>query len=280
VGEAIRSLGYLSGASGRRAGTIDPKDGLAMLAELAEARRLIEAGRAADALPMLRRLCERSPGNVPFLGQLARAQGDAGDVAGAVRTLREARDLNPQSDFGHVNLADALRRQGELDSARRSYEEAIALNPRSAAAWLALAEMARDANRPAEEEDRLRRGLEAGTLSGAMLTRLAQIEMAQSRLAQADGHLREATRLLPDWSPPWLLWGAVAEREAKGPDALARYEKAVALAPRDATALLHLGRLRLKQGDSVRAREELERAVRIAPGSAAAREARRLIQAH
>jgi Flp pilus assembly protein TadD len=90
--------------------------------------------------------------------------------------------------------------------------------------------------------------------------------------------LSEATRLLPDWPPSWLLWGAVAEREGGFTDALARYEKAVALAPNDATALLHLGRLRLKQGDPARAREELERASRLAPGSPAAREARRLLQ--
>jgi arylsulfatase A-like enzyme/Flp pilus assembly protein TadD len=278
VGEAMRSLGYLSGASGRRAGTIDPKDGLTMLDELAAARRLLEAGRAGEALPLMRRLCERSPGNVPFLSQLATAQQETGDLAGAVRTLREARDLNPQSDFMHLNLAEALRRQGQADAARRSYEEALALNPRSASAWLALAEMAKAAGRTAEEEDRLRRGVEAGTQSAAMLTRLAQIEMSSGRLASASGRLSEATRLLPDWPPSWLLWGAVAEREGGFTDALARYEKAVALAPNDATALLHLGRLRLKQGDPARAREELERASRLAPGSPAAREARRLLQ--
>lgn len=279
VGEAIRSLGYLSGASGRRAGTIDPKDGLGMLGELAEARRLLEAGRGAEALPLMRRLCERSPGNVPFLGQLARAQSETGDLAGAVRTLREARDLNPQSDFGHANLGDALRQQGQADAAQRSYEEAIALNPRSASAWLALAEMAKAAGRPAEEEDRLRRGIEAGTQSAAMLTRLAQIEMSSGRLASAGGRLREATRLLPDWPPSWLLWGAVAEREGMFKDALTRYEKAVALSPNDATALLHLGRLRLKQGDVAQARQELEKASRVAPNSSAAREARRLLAA-
>jgi cytochrome c-type biogenesis protein CcmH/NrfG len=69
----------------------------------------------------------------------------------------------------------------------------------------------------------------------------------------------------------------VGEREGHAADALARYEKAVALAPNDASALLHLGRLRLKQGDAARARETLEKATRVAPGSPAAREARRLL---
>ena len=187
------------------------------------AQRIFRGGAVKGGIVFTK---DASPGNVPFLGQLARAQTETGDLAGAVRTLREARDLNPQSDFAHTNLAEALRQQGQADAARRSYEEAIALNPRSAAAWLALAEMAKAAGRPAEEEDRLRRGIEAGTLSAAMLTRLAQIEMSSGRLAAADGRLREATRLLPDWPTSWLLWGAVAEREGKATDALARYEKA------------------------------------------------------
>ena len=251
--EAIRALGYLSGASGRRAGTIDPKDGLVLLDALEAAKRLLDAGRAAEALPQLRALCEKSPGNVPFLGQLARAQEDAGDRDGAVRTLRHARDLNPRSEFAHLHLADALRRKGDVGPARQGYEDALALNPRLAAAWLALAEMAKDKG-AAEERALLARGAAAGTESAALLTRLAQLELSAGALALAEGHLREATALTPDFPTAWLLWGAVAERQGRTADALRRYERAVRLAPRDPVALLHLGRLRLAQGDAAAAR--------------------------
>ena len=127
------------------------------------------------------------------------------------------------------------------------------------------------------DQGREGRGIEAGTQSAAMLTRLAQIELSQGKLAAAGALLRDATTLLPTWSPPWLLWGAVAEREGKPVEALPRYEKAVALAPNDAAALLHLGRLRLKQGDTARGRRDLEEALRLAPTSPVGREARRLL---
>ncbi|MET0553124.1 MAG: sulfatase-like hydrolase/transferase [Vicinamibacteria bacterium] len=277
--EAIRSLGYLSGASGRRAGTLDPKDGLALLEELEAAKRLLDGGRAAEALPRLRALSDKSPGNVPFLGQLARAQEDAGDRDGAVRTLRHARDLNPRSDFAHLHLADALRRKGDAGPARQGYEDALAVNPRLSAAWLALAEMAKDRGGAAEERALLVRAADAGTESVALLTRLGQLELAAGALASAEGRLRDATALTPGFPSAWLLWGAVAERAGRPADALSRYERAVRLGPRDPVALLHLGRLRLKQGDAAAGRTALESVVRLAPGSAPAREAGRLLAA-
>jgi Flp pilus assembly protein TadD len=273
--EAIRSLGYLSGASGRRAGTLDPKDGLALLAELEQARGLLDAGRADEALPRLRAINEKSPGNVPFLGQLARAQEESGDRDGAVRTLRHARDLNPRSDFGHLHLADALRRKGEAGPARQSYEDALALNPRLPDAWLALAEMAKGTG---EERKVLMRAADAGTESGPLLARLGQLELAAGDFDGAERHLREATALAPELSSAWVLWGACAERAGRPADARARYERATRLAPRDAVARLHLGRLRLQQGDAA-GRADLAAVVSLAPSSSAAREARRLLAA-
>ena len=53
VTEALASLGYHSGASGSRAGTIDPKDGIAMLAELDEAKQWLRDGRVKDSVALM-----------------------------------------------------------------------------------------------------------------------------------------------------------------------------------------------------------------------------------
>jgi arylsulfatase A-like enzyme/Tfp pilus assembly protein PilF len=275
--EAVRSLGYLSGASGSRPGTIDPKDGIRLLAELDQAKAAMQAGRFAEALPRLRDLCTRSPGNIPFLSQLARAQEGSGDLKGAVATFLIARDANPRSEFTYLHLADAYRRLGQLDDSKHSYESALALNPRSGEAWLGLAEMAKEAGRADEEYDLLRRADEAGTASGSLLARLAQIEIARGLKDKADGHLEEATTLLPQWPTSWLIWAALAETQQRDADAITRYERASAADPKNPAPLLQLGRLHLKRGETARARQDLESAATLAPGSAAGREAQRLL---
>lgn len=274
---AVRDLGYLSGASGSAGGRVDPKDGLAWLAELEAAKGALRDGRVSEARASLRALCARSPGNVPFLNQLAAAELEDGDPAAALRTLRQARDLNPRSEFAHLHLGQALRQLGRGDEARAAYERALELDPRAAQAWLALAEMARDAGRAADERGLLERAAAAGTGSVAVLVRLAQLELTDGSLEAADGHLREASSLLPDLAAAWLLWGAVAERQGRTSAALARYERATSLAPSDGVGWLHLGRLRLAGGEAARARQELERAVALGPGTPAGREARRLL---
>lgn len=274
---AVRDLGYLSGASGSKGSRIDPKDGLAWLGELDLAKGALRQGHVADALARLRALCAKSPGTVPFLSQLAAAELASDDAEGAVRTLARARDLNPRSEFVHLHLGQALRQAGRTPEARAAFERALELDPRAAEAWLALAEMSKDAGRAEEERDLLDRAAQAGTASVAVLTRLAQLELAGDRADVADVRLGEATALLPDFAPAWLLWGAAAERRGRVGEALARYERATALAPDDGPAWLHLGRLRLKRGDTARARQDLARAVALGPDSPAGREARRLL---
>ncbi|MEE8525360.1 MAG: sulfatase-like hydrolase/transferase [Thermoanaerobaculia bacterium] len=240
---SLRSLGYLSGASGGRDGTLDPKDGIAMLAELEEAKALVSGGRLAEALPRLQALTAKSPGNVPFLTNYAGALLGAGRKEQAIAAYRRAIDLNPELDFLHLQLANAysyLRRQ---EDARREYELVLELNPRFAAAWLALAEMAHRGDRPEEERRLLREAVAAGTASGALLLRLGQVEMAAGKPEIAIGHLRWANELLPAWALGWWV----------------------------------RGQLELERGEIEAARRALERAAELAPEGPLGRRARQLL---
>jgi arylsulfatase A-like enzyme/Tfp pilus assembly protein PilF len=280
---ALRSLGYLSGASAPAAtarggrGGIDPKDGVAMLAELEQAKRLLASGAAAAALPRLESLVRRSPGNVPFLTHYAGALLAAGDGERALAAYRRAISLNPRLDLLHLNLADALLRLGRLPEARAAYELALRLDPRLARAWLGRGEIALREGKREEERRLLERGLAAGTASAAILARLAQLDLAAGDLAQAEGRLAEATALAPAWPPAWLVWGEVAERRGRSDEALARYAKAIELDPRSAPALLRAGRLLLRAGRAAGGRALLERLLALAPRPPEAAEAARLL---
>jgi tetratricopeptide (TPR) repeat protein len=280
---ALRSLGYLSGASGsgRRdrpaAGAIDPKDGIALLADFDRGKELLAAGRFAEAAALLSGLVGKNPGNVPFLTQLARAQMGAGAGEAAIATYRRAVGINPGLDFLHLNLAQALRQLGRAGEAKREFALALELNPRAAAAWLALAEMAHLAGDDAEERRLLVAAADAGTASAALLARLGQVETVAGDPAAGDERFRAATELAPEWAGLWLLWGQLAESRGATADAVERYRGAVAAAPDDPAALLRLGRALRAAGDPAAARPLLERAADLAGASAVGREARALL---
>ncbi|HYH44400.1 MAG TPA: sulfatase-like hydrolase/transferase [Thermoanaerobaculia bacterium] len=242
---ALRSLGYMSGASGgvRSGGGIDPKDGVAMLGELDRAKQLLRTGRAREAAGLLADLVRRSPGNVPFLTQLGAAQLQSGQGEAALATYRKAAEANPGLDLLHVNLAEALRALGRREEARKEYELALKLNPRSAGAWLRLAEIAEAGGQEGEARRVLRRAVAAGTESASVLTRLAVLEAAAGDRGAAERAARQATEVAPGWAPAWL----------------------------------ELGKILVGRGERVEGKRSLEQAVAMAPGSPVAQEARRLL---
>ncbi len=273
---SLRQLGYLSGSSGR-AGTIDPKDGIRMLDEFEEAKALMRDGKAREAVVRLEGLVKRSPGNVPFLVRLAQAQSAAGEIGEAVRTMGEALELNPGLDFLHVELAKLLVIAGRLDEANASYRAALALNPRFSAAWLGLAELAARGG-SGEELRILTEGEAAGTRSGLISARLAQIELPAGEIESAEGHARDATRRLPEFAGSWWILGEVAERRGRSGDAIQHFEKAAELGLADPRALLHLARALIAASRSGDARPYLERAAALGPGTPAGAEALRLLR--
>ncbi len=222
---ALRSLGYLSGQS-RRAGTLDPKDGVSLLADFEAAAELLAQGRAAEAVARLEIVVAKSPESVPFLARLATAQARAGRLEPALATLDRALHLSPQLDFLHLERGELLLALGHKGAAEAAYRLALELDPRSATARLKLAELALRAGRKDEEERLLREGLAAGTKSALLLTRLAELALDRGDLAEADRHLAEATALLPEWPRAWTLWAEVARRQGRPDLAAERLRRA------------------------------------------------------
>jgi tetratricopeptide (TPR) repeat protein len=200
LARSLQSLGYLSGSgtSGNGKGTtLDPKDGVPMLAELAAARDLAGQKSWRPAVAKLTELVRRSPGSVAFLTQLAAAQLDSGLGDAAIVTYRRALRENPKRDESHRLLADAYARRGRGEEARQEYELTLTLNPRSFPAWRGLADLAEKEGRPAEVRSVLTRAVAAGTESVSLLERLAKIEAAAGDAAAAERHSAAARRLYP-----------------------------------------------------------------------------------
>ena len=221
----LESLGYLSGASAQR-GALDPAEGVLLLGDFGDAKNRLAGGDAAGARQELRRLVGRSPGSVPFLSQLAEAEEALGNRDAARSALLAAIAVNPQSEFLQTSLGKLEVRAGRPAEAERALRQALALQPRCLPAALALGELLVRAGRAAEEEALVREVVAAGTESGVLLTRVAEIELRRGDIAGADIHLAEATRLLPEFPTAWKLWAEVARRQNNPEAAAARAARA------------------------------------------------------
>jgi arylsulfatase A-like enzyme/Tfp pilus assembly protein PilF len=277
--ERLRALGYLSGMTGTDAGSIDPKDGIAWLDELEEAKALMASGSMWEARAALDSLVRRNPDNVPFLMRAAEAQLATGDVHRGIDLLERALAINPRLDLLHLRVGDVRAALGDGAGAETAYRMALELNPRLAGAWLGLAQGAALAGRRDEERRLLDTAVEAGTLSAAIFTRLGQLALEAGELAAAEERLARATSLLPSLAPAWWSWGQAAERAGEPATAVERYLRAVDLDPADGRAQLHVGRLLVGLGRGDEARPFLEAALREAAGSEVAREAQQLLAA-
>ena len=277
LARSLQSLGYASGSGASGKGTLDPKDGVPLLAEFMAAKQRTQGGQAKAAAVKLAELVRRSPGNIPFLTALASAQLAGGEADAAIATYRRAAQENPRLDFLHENLADAYASLGRMDEARKEYELTLELNPRFAAAWWGLADLAQKEGKPAEVRRLLAEAVKAGTESVSILVRLAESEARAGDAAASEGHFRQAVDLAPAWVPAWLVWGQLAENQGQLDRALERYLRAAEVGPGEPAPLLAAGRVLQKKGDRQGARQYLERVIALAPGSAEAREARRLL---
>jgi serine/threonine-protein kinase len=98
-------------------------------AQVTVARVFRATGRPAEALPMVRKVLEKTPGNVDAVATLAAALQGTGDVAGAEAAWKHLVELRPTSWSSHKDLAGFFFSQSRYDDAAREYQRAIDLNP-------------------------------------------------------------------------------------------------------------------------------------------------------
>ncbi len=94
-----------------------------------EARSLLEAGRAEQALVPLRDILSRYPDHPDALNFASVAFGQLSMTEEAERFSREAIARRPEDTGFHLNLANRLNDQGRLSEALQSYALALSLEP-------------------------------------------------------------------------------------------------------------------------------------------------------
>ena len=183
---------------------------------------------------------------------LGAALADSGDLEPAIDAYRQAAALVPNDGFAHYRLGTALLLRGDAQAATTALERAAAALPEQAAVLAALGEAAAAAGDLAKARKLLERAAALAPAAGRIAYRLGVVYRDLGQAAEAERWFKRRNGVGPALADPLLL--AVAERSlspkfflaagnrAKArsdwQEALAAFDRAVALVPADVAASL------------------------------------------
>lgn len=262
----------------------------------AEALRLLEEGRAAEALPLLEEAARKDPGSAAIHFQLGYALSLLGQDGRAIEAFRRVLELDPALRPAKLNLAHLLIRTGRPAEARPLLEQCLEQDPEDAKAafllgralaetgqWRAAAEAFEKAARrdPADEEvgmalahawERAGERARAAEVYArfpdhpAALERLGVLELEEGRYEASIRHLEAARQKSP--TPAVLFALATAYLRNRQPDQAAAAAAALAAAePGNAEVRLFYGRILRDQRKFAEAAAQFEAAARLRPDS-------------
>jgi tetratricopeptide (TPR) repeat protein len=237
---------------------------------LAQARKHHQAGDLAQAEPLYRQVLQAEPGNARawyLLGTLCHAAHRPGE---AEANFRQSLQLNPRDASAHNHLGVVLAQQGHYEEAIGCFREAIGLDRGNVEFWRNLGAAL------GKLEKQTRAGTAAGQaspprvdLAEAHLV-LAEALAQGDRLDEAQAHGRKALRHDPASFQALLTLGSILKRLGQSEEAITVLEQALRLQPDSPQAHHHLAYLHVNLGDFDKALPHLHEVLRLRPDDAAA----------
>jgi tetratricopeptide (TPR) repeat protein len=203
---------------------------------LEQGRKLLEAGKLAEAELVLDRAEKLAPSDSVILTLDAKVKGRLGEYSSAVDLLKRVIQLTPKSAQAHVDLAIALADSGDLDGALAETATAISIAPGLAIAHLNRARILDD--------------------------------MKQDR--EADGEFALAARLAPGNPDCYFYWSFAERAQGNFTKEAELLQKVVKLEPGNVKAHIMLANSLLDQNRTADAVAELRTTLAIDPNSAEA----------
>lgn len=234
-------------------------------------------GQTDDARSLLQGALVRLPGSDALHERLAEvwcAQKKPGD---AVELLQRRMQASPKNPDLHYALGRALDRAGRAESAIASFAEALRLNPVSTEARLDFGRCLLNAGRRAEAKEQFVRALAMRPDHRAALELLADLELQDGNLDDAERHVDALRDLGPDEPNVRRAFATIKFRKAnfaaqsgRNEEAEKLYRSGIAVDPTFGPIHGGLGMLWAKGGNLAAAMDEFKRFAELAPTDATA----------
>ncbi len=267
--QRLRSLGYLSGSSGTRAGAgalRDPKDGVRLLPRL---NRAMSAARVEPEVAIRELTAVLSEDSTLFMARRTRAiaYASAGkhDLAIAdMRVLEKAGELTPEDA---VVLGDNLRFAGQFDDATAVLERTARESPAFAQPLVSLAEVQIAQHKYPDAQATLERVLKLAPDFIEALRRLGDLAFLRDDMGGAGSRYARILELDGTDVPAMVKLGVVRMRTSQAVEGMRLFQSAIARDPKNGEALLYLAGALAAGGRSAEALPYFERAVAADPRS-------------
>lgn len=236
-------------------------------------------GHVNEAVAGVQDLADKNPKDIGLRSQLANFQAAAANLVGktdptrakdltntAIANIREVLKASPQSEDAWIRLGQLQRNVGQLDAALASFAQASTVNPRSAAAYLNEALLQEAMNKKSEASVNYNKVLGIDPQNTLALNNLAFLNAdSGTNLDQAMTLATKAQKQVPNSPDVSDTLGYVYYQKHLNTEALQIFRKVVQDAPQNPTFRFHLAMALLKQGDKQAARDEAEKAMKVAP---------------
>jgi tetratricopeptide (TPR) repeat protein len=260
----------------------------------------LQCGEYFDEEALYRATLARNPGAWIAAANLSVMRLASGHAAEALKLADQAVELRPEDADSYLNRGNALAGLSEMPLARAAYERAVELDPQSAKAWSDLGNANLTLNLLADAEADYRRALSIDPDYAEAHNNLGSLLRRRGRNADAAKEYERALQLEPDYAQAMQNLAETYLALGRPDDAIVQYEAlvhltgrpeihgiigdlqreqgrlhsaaqeyllAIAAAPNDALAWLHLAEVVAAQGNLTEARGDALRAAALSPQS-------------
>ena len=231
------------------------------------ASALVEAGRAADALPHFEQALKLRPNYPEAENNLGDALTRLGRAADAIPHLERALVLKPAYASAHNNLGAAFMALNRTPDGINEFTEAVRLDPKSAVSRFNLGLALASSGRTAEAIPhfsaavRLQPAYPDAELNWAIALTLTD------HFPEAAPHFETALRLAPGNPTTHHSFARALALAGRYDEAISHFEQALQLAPDFADAHFQLALALRQTGRNGEARQHLQEARRLRPGA-------------
>jgi tetratricopeptide (TPR) repeat protein len=226
----------------------------------------LQQKQPSKALAAVREQIAKSPNNSEFYTVMGSLLLNSKDEAGAEAAMQKAVDLNSNNVNAFIELAQIHLRRGSAEQAVADYQQALQKNPRDIRLHLAFGSLQETRGNWEQAQKLYRQALEIKPDDPAVANNLAYLLIEHGGDKSVVLSLAQAARKgLPNLASTADTLGWAYYYQGVFASAVTALQAAIKDSPENPTYHYHLGLAYQKTKDSVQAREQLERALKLHP---------------